>query len=100
MILVGNGKTLQWKHDDVITGEDEQVMILNLILIYFSCLILHCLLIFQELRFWLREENWIKISGGIESPATRNDLMTVLADLDSIKFRANHVENMKETRLR
>ena len=55
---------------------------------------------FQPLKAWIREDNWDKIDGGIKAPASRNDLMTVLADIDSILLRASHTENMKETRIR
>ena len=51
------------------------------------------------MKAWIREENWDKIDGGLKTPASRSDIMTVLADIDSILVRASHTQNMKETRI-
>ena len=52
------------------------------------------------IRAWLIEDQWLKLQGGIESAATKSDIMSVLASIDRILIRASHGSNMKETRAR
>ena len=52
------------------------------------------------LRFWLREDHWLKLEGGIKTPASRNDLISTLTNIESIKIRASFGPGMTETRLR
>ena len=76
-MITGNGMTLVLKDEKLIpSGKDEGI------------------------RGWLIEDQWLKLEGGIESAATKSDIMTVLASIDRILIRASHGENMKETRAR
>ena len=41
----------------------------------------------------------MKLDGGIQTNATRNDLITVLANIESIKIKASYGPKMKTTKL-
>ena len=42
----------------------------------------------------------MKLEGGIKTPASRNDLISTLTNIESIKIRASFGPGMTETRLR
>ena len=50
-------------------------------------------------RFWFSENHWMKLNGGIQTNATRNDLITALANIESIKIKASYGPKMKTTKL-
>ena len=41
----------------------------------------------------------MKLNGGIQTNATRNDLITALANIESIKIKASYGQKMKTIRL-
>ena len=51
-------------------------------------------------KVWMIPDDWKKLDGGIETPVSRTDLMTVLANLDSILVRATHGGNMRSTKIK
>ena len=95
IVMSGNGLTLHWNEKIKFEVGQEQVKNLaatNQLSLFFSN--------FKMFKAWMREEKWVKLEGGLTNPATRNDLMTVLANMESLEFRASHLSKMKQSKLR
>ena len=54
----------------------------------------------QNVRFWLKEDYWLKLEGGIQTQASKDDLIAVLTNIESIKVKASYGSDMEEVRLR
>ena len=78
VVLIGNGLTLHYHSGEVIDPDTTHALTVPLVV----------------------NSNWQKIKGGIADPASREDFLTVLSDLDFVLIKASRVEDMKETFLK
>ena len=57
-------------------------------------------LLHQNVRFWLKEDYWLKLEGGIQTQASKDDLIAALSNIESIRVKASYGSDMEEIRLR
>lgn len=78
VILIGNGLALHFRSGEVLESDDSVAFTVPLIV----------------------SDDWQKVKGGNVEPASREDFLTVLSDLEFLLIKTSRVYNMKEAYLK